>query len=64
MEKAHHLAILTKPEDPEFPIGIALCDENNQPIAFAAMSLQEANDFGEKFCEAYNKMLQKIRGDT
>lgn len=64
MEKYHHLAIMTNPENKEFPIGIGFSNEQNEVEAYVALTLHEANEFGEKFCEAYNLMLQKVRGDT
>ena len=63
-EQFHHVVILTNALTPETPIGIGFADEHDNVLAFVPLDLPTANKLGERFCEAYNEMLTKIRGDT
>lgn len=64
MEEYHHVVILTNGDNPTHQMGIAFSDEHDNILAFVPMTLADANKFGESFCEKYNEMLRKVRGDT
>lgn len=63
-EQHHHIVLMNNASCKEYPLAIGFANKQDEVQHMVLLDLQTANNLGEKFCELYNEMLRKVRGDT
>ncbi len=63
-EQHHHIVLMSNSQCKEFPLGIGFANDQDEVLHVVFLDLHTANSLGERFCELYNEMLIKVRGDT
>lgn len=63
MVEHNHPVVLWNPAHKTHPLGIAFSDENGIVTDFVALTLHQANEFGEIFCKRYNEALERARNE-
>lgn len=63
-EQHHHIVLMNNQSCKEFPLAIGFANDANEIQHMVLLDLHTANELGEKFCQLYNDMLIKVRGDT